>query len=296
METGLKKKRTLRQRLHKKYRLVIMNDNTLEEKLSFRLTRMNVFIVVGAISIGLVILTTYLIAFTPLKEYIPDYASDVKMRQRFMKLSVKSDSLEKALEAKDMFLQSIRNVINGKDETEASVKAPSNGDNKSSTYNGIKNAKSEADSLLRLEIEKADQSSLSYDESGSARGGITDYFFFTPLKGIVSNGFNPSEKHYGIDIASKPDEAIKATLDGTVIYTGWSVETGYVIGIQHTGNLISMYMHNSALLKKQGAFVKAGEAIAIVGNSGKITTGPHLHFEIWYNGSPVNPKDYMVFK
>jgi len=289
-----KKKKSKFSKFREKYRLVIMNESTFEEKLSFRLSRMNVFIVFGAISISLIIGTTYLIAFTPLKEFIPDYASDVQMRQNFENLSLKADSLESAILAKDNYILAIRNIIEGKDQTESDFSPPING-GEQAKYSSLKNDKSVADAQLREEIEKADQYTLNYDDESSSKGGINDYFFFTPLKGLVINGFNPSDKHYGIDIASKPNEAVKATLDGTIIFTGWTLETGYVIAIQHAGNLISCYMHNSAILKKQGVFVKAGEAIAIVGNSGKITTGPHLHFEIWYNGYAVNPKNYMVF-
>ncbi|MEI7595736.1 MAG: M23 family metallopeptidase [Bacteroidota bacterium] len=292
--TDIKKKKSWFSKFKKKYRFVVMNESTFEEKFTFRLSRMNVFIVFGAIAISLIIGTTYLIAFTPLKEFIPDYASDVKMRQNFENLSLKTDSLERAISAKENYILAIKSVIEGKDQSERDFNAPIKS-SEQAKYESMKNDKSEADAELRDEIEKADQYSLNYDEESTSKGGINDYFFFTPLKGVVLNGFNPSEKHYGIDIASKPNEAVKATLDGTIVFTGWTLETGYVVAIQHTGNLISYYMHNSSILKQKGAFVKAGEAIAIVGNSGSLSTGPHLHFEIWYNGYAVNPKNYMVF-
>lgn len=127
------------------------------------------------------------------------------------------------------------------------------------------------------------------------RSGIAAYSFFSPIKGIVTEKFQPLSSHYGVDIASKKDEAIKSCLDGTVIMSSWTSETGYVIAIQHNNNLISLYKHNSILLKKIGGFVRAGEAIAIVGNTGEISSGPHLHFELWYNGSAVNPEEYINF-
>ena len=128
-----------------------------------------------------------------------------------------------------------------------------------------------------------------------ARPDISSFTFFTPLRGIVTSKFDPATKHYGVDIVSVQNEAIKATLDGVVIFSGWTLETGYTVIIQHENDLISVYKHNSVLLKDQGSFVKAGDAIAIVGSSGEYSTGPHLHFEIWYNGVPVNPTDFIKF-
>jgi len=119
--------------------------------------------------------------------------------------------------------------------------------------------------------------------------------FFKPLNGIITAKFAPLEKHYGIDIVAPHNDAVKSVLDGTVIMAAWTLETGYVIVIQHAGNLISVYKHNAVLLKQEGDFVKAGEPIAIAGNSGEISTGPHLHFELWYNGNPVNPTNYINF-
>jgi murein DD-endopeptidase MepM/ murein hydrolase activator NlpD len=145
-------------------------------------------------------------------------------------------------------------------------------------------------------IESQDRFELNTQEQHSSKtNDISSFFFFTPVKGTVTNVFNSAEKHFGVDIAAAPNEAIKATLDGTVILSAWTSETGYIITIQHSNNLVSVYKHNSALLKKAGTYVKAGEAIAIIGNSGEYTSGPHLHFELWYNGSPVNPKDYIAF-
>ena len=271
-----------------------MNDDTFEEKFSFRLTRTNVFVALGAAAIILIFGTTYLIAFTPLKQYIPDYASDVHMREQFLALSAKTDSMEQNLKEKDLYILNIKNVIEGKEILfELPKENPDSLEKK--MYDTIKLKKSLDDSLLRMDIEEADKYALFDSDGSSGEKGINSYFFFTPLKGFVVNGFNPSEKHYGIDIAAKTNEAVKATLDGVVIFTEWTLETGNVIAVQHANNIVSIYKHNSTLLKKQGTYVKAGEAIAIVGNSGERTSGPHLHFELWYDGTPINPKDYMVF-
>ena len=151
------------------------------------------------------------------------------------------------------------------------------------------------DSLLRMLVESQDQYELLSSNDKAFASGIGSYVFFTPLKGTVTTPFSALNKHYGVDIVSAPDEVIKSALDGTVIFSNWTSETGYVIGIQHSNNLFTIYKHNSALLKKEGDYVKAGEVVAIIGNTGELTSGPHLHFELWYNGSPVNPKDYVSF-
>ena len=148
---------------------------------------------------------------------------------------------------------------------------------------------------MRTEIEQQDKYNLSVgNEPGS--GSISNFYFFTPVKGTITTKFNSTEKHFGVDVVAAPDAVIKSTLDGTVVMSDWTSQTGYVIAIQHSNNLFSIYKHNSALLKSAGNVVKAGEVIAIIGNSGEITTGPHLHFELWYNGAPVDPTDYIAFE
>jgi murein DD-endopeptidase MepM/ murein hydrolase activator NlpD len=140
-----------------------------------------------------------------------------------------------------------------------------------------------------------DQYNLITTGIKGSSSSISNYFFFTPVQGIISNGYNPTGRHYGIDIVSKKNEAIKSILDGTVIFSAWTLQTGYVIAIQHQSDIISIYKHNSVLLKREGDFVKAGDPIAIIGETGELSTGPHLHFELWYNGKPVNPREYITF-
>lgn len=294
MSPEKKKKRSFFQKLKSKYRLVIMNDETFEENLSFRLSMMNVFVVAGATIILLIIITTYIIAFTPLREYIPGYGSSESNRN-IRELMLKADSLEEDLKNKDLYLYNIRNIIEGKKIVE---KLPEKPDSTVTGYDKITFAKSKEDSMLRVEMEKQDQYSLAVTENPtiSSVSSISNFFFFTPLKGIITNNYDPAEEHYGIDIVAAKNEAIKATLDGTVIFAGWTLKTGYTVAIQHQDNLISVYKHNSVLLKKEGDYVKAGEAIAIIGETGELSTGPHLHFELWYDGVSVNPGDYMVFQ
>lgn len=277
------------QRLHHRYRLVVMNDDTFEEKFSLRLTPLGLFILIGSVTIVMVIFVTSLIAFTTLREYIPGY-SDTGVRRNLVRLTFKSDSLEKSLIEQNVFMKNIGNVLRGDIKSDSTQNRP----DKNKEYNKLKMAASKNEDALRKNIESQDQYSLTY-ETETNKNGITNFSFFTPLKGIITNSFKSDEQHYGIDIVGPENEAIKTTLDGTVILATWSSETGYTITIQHSNNLISVYKHNSVLLKKIGDYVKAGEPIAIIGNSGEQTTGAHLHFELWYNGNPIDPEDYMVF-
>jgi len=271
-----------------------MNDETLEERLTFRLSRLNVFVVLGTLTIILIILTSILIAFTPLREYIPGY-TNVGLQKKLYELQIKTDSIEKGLEKRDLFIQNMKDVMNGKD---LSMDIPLIKDTLHK-YNDIKLKKSPEDSLLRAELENQGKYNLyRFENSENIRQksqSIGKVLFFVPLKGVITNEFNPSQNHYGVDIVSKLNEAIKCVLDGTVILSNWTLETGYTIAIQHQQNIVSVYKHNSALLKKEGDFVKAGDPIAIIGQTGELTTGPHLHFELWSDGNPVNPKDYINF-
>lgn len=289
-----KKKKSFMNRLRDKYRLVIMNDETLEERLTFRLSRLNVFLVLGTLTIILIVLTSILIAFTPLREYIPGY-TNVGLQKKLYELQIKTDSIEKGLANKERFIQNMKDVMNGKD---LSTDIPLRSDTLHK-YTNIKLKKSPEDSLLRTEIENQGKYNLyKFENSENVREknqSIGKVLFFIPLKGVITNGFNPAQNHYGVDIVAKQNEAIKCVLDGTVILANWTLETGYTIVIQHQQNIVSVYKHNSALLKKEGEFVKAGDPIAIIGQTGELTTGPHLHFELWSDGTPVNPKDYINF-
>ncbi len=285
------KKKSFFNKLHDKYRLVLMNDDTFEEKLSFRLTRFNVFIFFGAVTIFLVVATTYLIAFTPLREYIPGYG-DFNTRKVLRELTLRADSLETSLRQKDLYIMNIRNIVEGREILDH---IPDSLDGIAS-YEIDELPRSREDSILRAEMESLGGYPVSLVSTDIyANNNINQFFFFPPIKGIITNHFDPARGHYGVDLVADPNEAIKSTLDGTVIFSGWTLETGYTISIQHTSNLISVYKHNSVMLKQSGELVKAGEVIAIIGNSGILSSGPHLHFELWFNGNPVNPVDYIIF-
>jgi murein DD-endopeptidase MepM/ murein hydrolase activator NlpD len=211
------------------------------------------------------------------------------MQEDLIAITEKTDSLVAEANARQQYLDNLTNILRGND-TAVNIQNPTDTTKK---YDNLDYSRSPEDSALRNEIETGDEYSLALGVT--KKTGISGYFFFAPVKGSVTSSFNLAEEHFGVDVAASENEPVKATLDGTVISSGWNPEDGYVIQIQHSNNLISVYKHNAALLKKTGQFVKAGEPIAIIGNSGEHSTGPHVHFEIWYNGAPVDPQEYVVF-
>ncbi len=289
-----KKNKKWYKNLRGKYRLVIFNDLTYEDRFSFRLTRLNVFLSVISIAVIFMTLTFILIANTTIKEYIPGYPS-IDERRKLYTLNILADSLLLDIEKKNIYIESIKNIFN--DNTFVDDVDQIKADN--FNYDTIKNKKSYNDSVLRAEFENQSMYNLYFNEAGQLdeldKSSIKSFNFFTPLQGIITANYNLLEKHFGIDIVTSHNEAIKATLEGMVIFAGWTLETGYVIILQHQRNFISIYKHNSVLLKKDGDHVMAGEAIAISGQSGELTTGPHLHFELWENGIPVDPTEYILF-
>jgi murein DD-endopeptidase MepM/ murein hydrolase activator NlpD len=284
-----KEKRNWRDRLRVKYRMVVMNDETFEERVSLRLTPLGILVLLSAITIVMTTLLVSLVAFTPIREYIPGYA-DVNMRRDLYTLKVKADSLELVEKNRAVYLENLKIVLTGADSA-GTIVVPRD---TTSNYDNIDFRPSKEDSLLRAEIEAMNEK-YALELGGVKRGGIAGFFFFAPIRGTVTSSFNPREEHLGTDIAAEENEAVKAALDGTVLSSSWSVEDGHVVMIQHANNLVTVYKHNAAVLKKNGQYVKAGEPIAIVGNTGENSTGPHLHFEVWYNGAPVDPQDYVTF-
>lgn len=286
MEKENKKKRIIK-KLKNKYRLVILNDASFEERFSYRLSPLNLLTLLLTFVVLLIILVSVVIIYTPLRESIPGY-TDVSLREDLTSMVFRADSLELELQRNSAYLRNIQGALKGelplsKDSiynTNQSIIIPEN-----------PMLKSKEDSMLREYVEREDSYSLSENPENSTK----QIYFFAPLKGTITNEFNPGKEHYGIDVVAPKDEAIKATLDGTVVFAEWTVETGYVIQLQHSNNLVSNYKHNSVLLKKVGEEVKAGEAIAIVGNSGELSSGPHLHFELWKDGQALNPADFINF-
>ncbi len=288
MAMDKKENKKLLTKLKNKYRLVILNDDTFEEKLSFKLSRLNVFVLTGLSAILLIAGTTLLIAFTPLREYIPGYSS-TSLKKKAFELSQVTDSISEQLAFNSLYLENIKGIIEGKPPLDLSDSSVVDSLEKVRLQESV----SKEDSLLRKLVEDEERFSVPVD--GSPRLNIESVNFFNPLKGLVINNFNPNEEHLGIDIVAKENEVIKAAQDGRVLFAEWTSETGYVLIIQHADKFISVYKHNSALLKQQGEEVSAGEPIAIIGNSGELSSGPHLHFELWYNAYPVDPQEYILF-
>jgi murein DD-endopeptidase MepM/ murein hydrolase activator NlpD len=282
-------------KLTDKYRLVIMDDETFDERLSFELSRFNVLVLLSALVIAFSFFIYSLFIFTPLKEYIPGYG-DVNVRKDLIVMKSYADSIEIELSRHEEWMHNIRNILDGvAGESMDSVQLKKT--SKDVFYDTIKLERIPMeDVLLREEIEREAGYALMFSEKNTS--GINSIFnlnFFPPVKGYVTSVFEPEKEHFGIDIVAQEKTPILSTLDGTVIFSGWTMETGYVIGIQHEFNIVSFYKHNSVILKKSGNFVKAGEPVAIIGNSGELTSGPHLHFELWKDGIPVNPENYLIF-
>ena len=283
-----------RQRLRNTYRLVIMNNETFEEIGSYRLSLMNVYILLSTIVVMVAMLVVLVIAFTPVRKYIPGYG-DASKSKELMSLYNTVEEMEEELNAHRAYSENFRRILVGDVQTEDDVPDSQNMDMDSIEEIG----QTEIDRQFRQEIE--------FEEIGQVaqEGRTTNFsprdipleqmYFNTPVNGEISAGFMPDKSHYGVDVLAAKNTAIKAAMDGYIFFSDWTLETGNTIGIQHTNNIISFYKHNSALLKKVGSYVKAGEAVAIIGNTGTLTDGPHLHFELWHKGKPVNPTEYINF-
>ncbi len=273
-----------------KFKFAVTNDTTFEEVWRIRLTRYNSFLLIFFVIFFIVGATASLIAFTNLREFIPGYP-DVTMRRNILLNAIRLDSLERELALRDHYFENLSSIISG-DRPASSMALRDTTMN----YNSISFRTSPEDSALRAQIETEGRYDISQGQVAVYETSLASLHFFPPVRGIVSGKFDQSKKHYGTDIVTSPRAQVDAALAGTVIFTGWTRETGYVIEVQHSNNIVSVYKHNSSLLKETGDLVRTGEAIAIVGDSGEIyTSGPHLHFEIWYKGSPLDPEKYVIF-
>lgn len=283
-----KKGKEIKRKLLHKYRLVILNESTFEEKISFKLSRLNVFVTGTLFMIVLIGLTTLLVAFTPLREYIPGYSS-TRLKRQATELTYKTDSLVTVLEYTNKYLENVRLVLRGEVEN--------NEINRDSLFEQFKLDPSNIDLkpiredlALREQVELEDKYNLFERNIGN-----TGETLFSPINGTITQEFDLQKKHYATDIVATKDTPVKSVADGTVIFAEWTSDTGYVIILEHKNDLLSVYKHNGSLSKSQGDIVKTGEVIAAVGNTGKLTTGPHLHFELWKKGKPLNPQDYIDF-
>ena len=284
-----KEKVRLWDRLKYKYKLPVINETSYEEVFNFRLSQLHVLTALSVLAVILVVLTILLIAFTDLREFIPGYP-DGNMRQMIAQNALRVDSLENELLKRDRFFKSIRLVLNGGDTTSLERSREDTARYRNDT---IRFQISEQENEFRAAIEERERFNLSL---GMKEQNHDYYHFFPPVEGIVTQSFDEKKRHYGTDIVAKANAKVAAVLDGVVIFTDWTLKTGYVIQVQHTNDLISVYKHNSILLKKQGDYVRAGEVLGVVGNTGEESSGPHLHFELWRAGNPLNPENFIKFK
>ena len=282
-----KEKKPLKERLLNKYRLVILNEETYEERISYRLNRLNIFLLTAFIALIIIITTICLIAFTSIKEYIPGYDSTA-LRTVAAQNIEKLDSLTFVMEKNQEFINSIGAVILGEATEEEFKKETVINRADISDLDFKTNLE---DSLLRRIVEKEDRFNVL--ESASSK---VKFVLFSPIYGEVTSAFDFGIKHLGTDIAASTNTPVKAVADGTIVLAEWTVETGFVVVVEHSFGLTSIYKHNSSGLISQGELVKAGQVLALSGNTGELSTGPHLHFELWRDGSPTNPEDYISFE
>ncbi len=275
-------------RIRFKYKLSFINENTLEEVWSFRLSQLSVFISLGVFAFSLVAFTAFIIIMTPIRNYLPGYL-DVEVRKEIVQNALRADSLERMIEIQNLYLKNVTGIISGTIELD-SIR--------------------EIDSLARIDADfeiprspEEEEYVKNFEQEEKYNLAVLNtnplpvdgLFFYKPVNGMISSHYQADIHHFGVDIAAAPKESVLATLDGTVMYAGYDPNQGNVIQLQHKNGFVSVYKHNELLLKEPGEQVVAGEAIALVGNTGKLSTGPHLHFELWYNGKPVNPEDFIVF-
>lgn len=271
----------------KNYKLTVIDEDTLAERWSFRITSVNIIAYIGLLVIAIASLVVLAFVYTPLNNLLPNKSQN-SYRDDMLGLAQRVDSLENVIAVRDEYFANINNLMEGRMETLASL-----GDSVIERQK-VDFAKNKHDSILQTLIAEEEQLTMAAI-GGSNEDKLKKMTFFMPVKGTITSKFNRADNHLGIDIVAKSDEPILSTLPGTVILATWSAETGHVIQIQHDNNMVSIYKHNSTLLKKVGDKVEAGDPIAIIGNSGELTSGPHLHFELWHNGQPVNPEHYIAY-
>ncbi|WP_177180938.1 M23 family metallopeptidase [Parapedobacter koreensis] len=292
-----KQKKRLAKALNVRYKVVILQEETFEEKASF--TGKLWYWITGASSaaVVLIIFTIVFIRATPLREYVMGMSLNGFERSRLIEAYTRIDSMEQAAQANTIYLTNLQQVIGGQvgETLEQAAGQQAAGKATNAVIPATADIGLSKDELALRELV---ESGAPYDlpeNPGNTSTGISSYTFYSPIKGIISSSFSAKEQHYAVDIAVKLNEPVRATLSGNVVFASYTPETGYVAIVQHSNNLLSLYKHCASIIKKVGSFVRGGEVIAFAGDTGELSTGPHLHFELWYNGNPVNPTDYIAF-
>lgn len=275
-------------RVRFKYKLTFINEDTLEEVWTFRLSQLSAFAVLLVFAFALVSVTAFIIIKTPIRNYLPGYL-DVEVRKEIVQNALRADSLERMLEIQHVYLENVARIIGG----EVPLDSIRRIDSLARVDADFEIPRGEAEQAFVAQYEEEEKYSLTALNPNPVF--TEQVFFYKPVDGVVSSHYQTDIRHFGVDIAASPSESVLATLDGTVVYAGYDPQHGNVIQLQHRNGLVSIYKHNEALLKEPGDHVVAGEAIALVGNTGTLSTGPHLHFELWYKGVPVNPEEYIAF-
>ena len=270
-----------------KYKLTIINENTLEEVVGLRVSKLNGISVLLSVLTVLFLVASVIIAFTPLRNYLPGYMNS-EIRAQVVENALRVDSLQQLVDRQNLYIMNIQDIFSGT----IRVDTVHNMDSLTTVREDSLMERTQREAEFRKQYEETEKYNLT---SITARPDIEGLIFYRPTRGMITDKFDADRKHYGTDIAANPGESVLATLDGTVILSTYTAETGYVIEVQHNQDFISVYKHCSSFLKREGDTVQAGEAIALVGNSGQLTTGPHLHFELWHKGRAVNPEQYIVF-
>jgi len=285
MEHGKTRKR----HWHTIYRLVLRKDDTLEEVGSYRLTLLNLYILLSSIILVTMALMVVVIFFTPLKRLVPGFATP-SQHPDYIRLSKKIAALETELVDYKLYYDHFNRLISLADSIDPPELTNTPPEETSPVEKSMTREKS------RDEEPRSVKTISMSDSPPPTVLNVADYrYLMPPISGVVSSSFDPETDHLGVDVLAPHDTPVKAIWDGHVITADWTLETGYTIGIQHSNDMVSFYKHNATLLKRNGAFVRAGEAVAIIGNTGKLSSGPHLHFELWLQGKPVDPTDYIDF-
>ncbi|MCD8165782.1 MAG: M23 family metallopeptidase [Bacteroides sp.] len=281
------KNRTFWRNIKFKYRVTITNLNTLENVTQFQVSRLNGFSLLFSALFLLFAASAALIAFTPLRNYLPGYMN-TEVRRLIVENALYTDSLASIVEKQNLYILNIQDIFSGtvRIDTVHSL------DSLNVLREDTLLERSRREEEFRRQYEENERYNLTTTNQEPDTDGLV---FYRPTRGLISSQFNTEQRHFGIDIAATPNESVLSTLDGTVILSAYTAETGYVIQVQHSRDLLSVYKHCGSLLKREGDPVRAGEAIALVGNTGTQTTGPHLHFEIWHKGKPINPERFIVF-
>lgn len=270
-----------------KYKLTITNENTLEEIAGLHVSKLNGLSVLLTVLAVLFLIAACIIAFTPLRNYLPGYLNS-EVRSQIVHSALRVDSLQQVLDRQNLYIMNIQDIFSGKVQID-SVQ----------TLDSLTNARQDT---LMERTKREEEFRRQYEENEkynlgtiTSQADVDGLIFYRPTRGMISSHFDADKRHFGTDVAANPNESVLATMDGTVILSTYTAETGYLIAVQHNQDFISVYKHCGSLLKKEGDRVKGGEAIALVGDSGTLSTGPHLHFELWYKGRPVNAEKYIVF-